>query len=50
MGDGDGVVVVGVVDVVVGPVVLVDDCLTKRSHLVCPQLASPEIDLDKQQQ
>ena len=33
--------------VVVVLVVLVDDCLTKRSHLVCPQLAPPKIDLDK---
>ena len=40
-GDG-GVVFVGVL-------VLVNDCLTKRSHLVCPQLAPPKIDLDKQQ-
>ena len=36
--------------IVVGGVVLVDDCLTKGSYLVCPQLASPKIDLDKQQQ
>ena len=41
---GGGGVIVG------GGVVLVNDCLTKGSYLVCPQLASPKIDLDKQQQ